>query len=283
MAEIEPNDVNVMLHSPRERDFARVLPSLVQSNPQAFLTFQSSHSKNAERALKKGRTYLASFIRLGDGRLVFSGLFQNYGWKDRKMGDIWLDPDIRFLHETYGLDYGQSLDIAEEIFAWFDLRQTSLLQDLIGRLLVDVRLTQNYVRLCENLDAPIAAILESPVFENAPPEWQDLTATAAFVRAIPPGWAARLREWRGVYLIVDESDGARYVGSAYGEENILGRWRAHVSGDFGVTKELSRRNPLNFRFSILQLLAPSAEAKEVIGIEHNWMNRLHTREFGLNT
>jgi len=95
-------------------------------------------------------------------------------------------------------------------------------------------------------------------------------------------WAARLREWRGVYLITDETDGARYVGSAHGQDNLLGRWQAHVARDRGITRELARWDPANFRFSILERVSPAMAADEVITLEHDWMNRLHTRRHGLN-
>ena len=66
---------------------------------------------------------------------------------------------------------------------------------------------------------------------------------------MPNAWRDRLSQWRGVYLILDTSDGTRYVGSAYGQENILGRWLDHVRSDLGVTAELSHRNSNDFQFS----------------------------------
>jgi len=105
---------------------------------------------------------------------------------------------------------------------------------------------------------------------------------ALTLNRLPQNWAARLREWRGVYLITDETDGARYVGSAYGQENLLGRWQAHVARDRGVTRDLARRDPVNFRFSILERVSPDMAADEVIALEHDWMDRLHTRRYGLN-
>ncbi len=81
---------------------------------------------------------------------------------------------------------------------------------------------------------------------------------------------------------LDRTDGARYVGSAYGETNLLGRWLTHVDGDGGVTVQLARRNPADFRFSILERVSPDMEARDVIAIEHGWMTRLHTRTHGLN-
>ena len=45
---------------------------------------------------------------------------------------------------------------------------------------------------------------------------------------LPRAWQAVLAEWRGVYLIADETDGKSYVGSAYGTDNILGRRMAYA-------------------------------------------------------
>jgi len=198
------------------------------------------------------------------------------------MREIWQEPEIRFLHETYGLDYGQGSSNPDTLYAWFDLREHHGLAALKGRLVIEARMTPNYVRLAENLEAPVICIHEQGVSDIPTPNWNEMMPSAAIVRALPTNWAAALREWRGIYLIVDESDGARYIGSAYGESNLLGRWQNHVARARGITRELRARDPINFRFSILQLLAPDAGKNDVISLEHSWMNRLHTREFGLN-
>ena len=114
------------------------------------------------------------------------------------------------------------------------------------------------------------------------PDWDQLVLTAEDLRGLPREWEIRLSAWRGIYLIVDQSDGARYVGAAYGVDNLLGRWREHVSGETGVTRELSLRRTGNFRFSILELVAPTAEVAEVVARERTWMLRLDTIENGLN-
>lgn len=80
----------------------------------------------------------------------------------------------------------------------------------------------------------------------------------------------------------DRSDGARYVGSAYGETNLLGRWQAHVAGDAGVTVELARRDPAGFDFSILERVSPDMEIGDITIREQGWMTRLHTKVDGLN-
>jgi hypothetical protein len=45
----------------------------------------------------------------------------------------------------------------------------------------------------------------------------------------------------------------------------------------GGNKLLLKRDPKNFRFSILQRLSPDAEEKEVVNIEKSWKIRLRTR------
>lgn len=280
---IAPEQVNVMLHSPPEREFARVLPTLLHTRPAALEQYMSTHNLPAERALKKGRAFVASFVKIGDGRLVFAGLYRNAGWTDQVLADILAKPEAQFLIQTYGL---YAVDVAGDqsrTFPVFDFVVTDVLKELIGRLVVAANLTQTYVRLAESFEGKVLAIHEEGIAETPPPHWRELTATTAFLKAIPHGWAAMLSQWRGIYLIVDESDGSRYVGSAYGDDtNLLGRWLAHVNGEVGVTAQLRVRKTLNFRFSILERVSPDMPAAEVIALERTWMIRLHTVRHGLN-
>lgn len=278
-----------MLHSPRHPDMLAILPSLVKTHRRALEVFQATHSAHAERALKKGRPYVASFVkagadsRPGRSRMLFAGLYRNRGWQHRSHCDIWADPDVRWLAQTFGACSEFEGGQADKSHVWFDLEHDAELEEWQGRLVVSVRLTPNYVRRAENLEAPVCALHSESAFDTEPPDWRDLTLRAALVRVMPPGWATRLREWRGIYLIVDERDGARYVGSAYGETNLLGRWQQHVVGDTGVTVELSKRDPGSFRFSILERVSPDMPIEDVVALEQTWMTRLHTKEFGLNT
>ena len=59
-------------------------------------------------------------------------------------------------------------------------------------------------------------------------------------------------------------------------------WREHVRGDSGVTVELRARNTASFRFSILQLFAPTDDIESVVEVENNWKMRLDTIAHGLN-
>lgn len=281
---IAPADVNVMLHSPGDARFAAVMPGLARTRRGILEAYCALHSRGAERALSGGRPWVAVFLatahREGGRRAVlFLGLYENRGGRRRPAAEMLADPDVDWLVRNTG----EYQDIADRPdWTWFDLHQSARMAHLQGRLVVLVRLTPNYVRLAENLDAPIHAIHAEGAFDAAPPDWREMIVTGPFLRVLPPGWAARLREWRGIYHIVDESDGARYVGAAYGAENLLGRWTAHVAGGRGVTVGLARRDPARFRFSILDLVSPAAPAEEVIALEQTWMERLDTIRFGLN-
>ncbi len=81
----------------------------------------------------------------------------------------------------------------------------------------------------------------------------------------------------------DAADGKGYVGSAYGESNLLGRWLNYAESGDGGNKLLKSRDPSKFQFTILQRVSPDLEPREVIAIEESWKQRLHSfTPFGLN-
>ena len=84
------------------------------------------------------------------------------------------------------------------------------------------------------------------------------------------------------YLIYDVERRAGYVGSACGQDNIIGRWRAYAETGHGGNKELRDSDPANLRFSILERTSPDLSGEDIVALEGSWKKRLHTREFGLN-
>jgi hypothetical protein len=114
------------------------------------------------------------------------------------------------------------------------------------------------------------------------PCWDELLLTWEELRHPPKTWVQVLSQWRGVYSILDGTDGRGYVGSAYGDENLHGRWSNYAALGDGGNKRLRERAPERFLFSILELVSPTARKEDVIQRESNWKDRLHTREFGLN-
>lgn len=93
-------------------------------------------------------------------------------------------------------------------------------------------------------------------------------------------WKKALSSVNGVYLIRDKSTGKMYVGSAYNEDGIYGRWRNYAANGHGGNKLLLGLNPSNFEFSILEITSYTLSDQEVIQIENKWKDRLGTRQFG---
>lgn len=75
----------------------------------------------------------------------------------------------------------------------------------------------------------------------------------------------------------------RLLPRVVGERPDLFRaYRSNDAGNGGVSGVPSRRNPRNFRFSILQRLDPDLGGGDVVAIEANWKQRLDTISHGLN-
>ncbi|MFN3760161.1 MAG: GIY-YIG nuclease family protein [Algoriphagus aquaeductus] len=94
---------------------------------------------------------------------------------------------------------------------------------------------------------------------------------------------------KGVYLISDSLTGKLYVGSAYGEDGIWGRWSQYVSTNGHrnnkTLKELISENEnyrSNFKFSILMLLPKTITPDEAIKKENLFKEKLGSNSFGLN-
>lgn len=130
---------------------------------------------------------------------------------------------------------------------------------------------------------PILAVREESALDAEMPNWDDISVSWEQLSVLPTRWKDRLREWRAVYFIFDVSDGKGYVGSAYGDTNLLRRWEHYGALGHGGNVLLKKRDPHNFRFSILQRVSPDMDACDVIRLEATWKERLHTRApSGLN-
>jgi len=102
-------------------------------------------------------------------------------------------------------------------------------------------------------------------------------------------WRRMLRVTKGIYLISDAKTGNLYVGSAYNDEGIWGRWETYVKtnghGNNKMLKALIDGDPNygnNFHFSILMLLPQTITPDEAIEKERLFKRKLGTKTFGLN-
>ena len=134
------------------------------------------------------------------------------------------------------------------------------------------------------LEKPYSEIaVEFPGYENIDLSWRDLKYVLGL-----KNWQTALRNQKGVYLITDTKTGKRYVGSASGDEMLLGRWQAYAKTGHGGNEEL-KKLPFdyikeNFRYSILDIYKSKVDDEKILERESWWKNILLTRDkkYGYN-
>jgi hypothetical protein len=275
---IDAKDVMVFRHRPREPKLRKVLPWLVDENHDLFNAYQQTQGRIVEKAMSRAK-FVASFIGHEAGKAVFVGLYKVNGHKTLSYTQYWKEPLNAELRDKYELtgpgDKTPTL--------WFYLDLLDFHKEWKGKLIVCWPGKElSWWRWADRNAFQIHAITEDSILDREMPKWDQLILTWNEIAVLPKRWCDRISQWRGIYFILDERDGKGYVGAAYGEDNLLGRWHNYAKSGHGGNKELLKRKPENFRFSILQLVPHDMEPEDVQSLEASWKDRLHTREFGLN-
>lgn len=277
-AGIEPYDIAVVRHRPKESKLQKVVPWIVSERPELFCLYQSFQEARATACFRQ-RRYLLSFLGLEPGRGVFAGAYRIGAAVSVSEESFRTAPGQEELFQL-----GQSRHLPSSAITRFDLDPMSSWHPWVGCLTIGWPGKElSWFRRAEANTFPIIAISEENRFVEAMPAWPELNLTWAQLQMMPQSWKARLAEWRGVYLVFDTERKAGYVGSAAGQDNILGRWWTYGRTGHGGNIQLKASDPTTLRFSILQRTSPDLPVAEVVALETNWKARLHTREFGLNS
>ncbi len=160
-----------------------------------------------------------------------------------------------------------------------------------GRLIIKFKnKAQTMIRLASSVmdDCEVVQLLPDtfdndlfPGYDNVNVSWKELSRVIS-----KEGWKTALQNQKGVYLISDISNGKMYVGSAYGESMILGRWESYIKNGNGGNVELKKLSfdyiKKNFRYSILDIFKSTIDDKKIIERESWWKETLQTRRFGYN-
>lgn len=102
-------------------------------------------------------------------------------------------------------------------------------------------------------------------------------------------WQRMLSAVSGVYVILHQTSGRQYIGSAYGVGGLWARWSSYAktpSGGNVALRELLRQDPesyKDFRFAVLRVLESGATKDEVLTQEALMKRKLGSRTFGLNS
>lgn len=170
------------------------------------------------------------------------------------------------------------------------------LEHLAGRVIVSFLRTfrQSYLRgdaygdklLIREIRPERLSIADFPGYSSVKLTFDTLRVLA---KQRPAAWLTALRSVGGVYLIADTSNGRLYVGSAFGEGGIWGRWESYADHGHGGNKDLvdllstkSVEHASKFQFSILEICDLLASKDEVLARECHWKRALLSREFGYN-
>ncbi|MEX5300605.1 GIY-YIG nuclease family protein [Kocuria sp. CPCC 205273] len=182
----------------------------------------------------------------------------------------------------------------------FDLRPSSFLAPLFGRLVVEWDNPRSWHRSASATSVAKLPVLEIVDRDKVPfpgfdrvllkhHELRDMVESPRYA-----DWRVALAEVQGIYLITDSTNGKQYVGKADGAERILGRWRAYANDGHGgnvALRELIEDSKGNategdyvrhFVYSILRVFGPSTSSSEVDVAESHYKRALLTRGFGLN-
>lgn len=275
---IDPKGVLVLRHRPKELRLHKALPLLAADQPDLYNAYQQTQTLPVQTAMLKA-PYVASFVGHSAGKAFFVGLYKNTGFRPLTYEQYWKLPYHKELKQ-YGMTGYQG---GRDPILWFELQLLDFYREWAGKLIVDwPGIDRSWWRWAERNTIQLTAILEEDLLNPDMPPWTQVSLTWQELGLLPGKWKEALKQWRGIYLIFDDSDGKSYVGSAYGRDNLLGRWTNYAGSGHGGNKLLKARDPQTFRFSILERVSPDLPAEDVVALESSWKDRLHTREFGLN-
>jgi hypothetical protein len=231
----------------------------------------------------------------GDTSTMIEGQYWNYNKnKSFKEGQITLGLVKIKSNEDYWLLFhiGQVTKDLNNLNGFgYEYQDLPQYQKYVGRLIIKYKnKAQTMIRKAESVidDCYISQILPDtfdndlfPGYEKVSISWNEMSRVIE-----KENWKTALQNQKGIYLITDVINGKMYVGSAYGENMILGRWRAYVmnghGGNVGIKKLSFEYIKQNFRYSILDIYKSTTDDQIIINRESWWKDVLQSRNFGYN-
>lgn len=216
---------------------------------------------------------ILSFLALENNKAEFYGAYQVNGFRDFTADDISRLPAyLAHAHQ----------DGEKRIF--YELQPLPEFDELRHRLVVQWRSTRGWFQT-KDLDVyellPSVSVLPFPGMQNVILSWSQLCHITKTPRE-HKDWHSALRSTAGIYRIVDMQTGEAYIGSAYGEDGVWGRWCTYAKTGHGGNKLLKGKDNTQFRWSIVRTLSGSMSARDVINIENIEKEKHGSRVHGLN-
>jgi hypothetical protein len=249
-----PRLIEVILrHRPTEPELNKVFPWLAAERPDIFNAYQQTQGEKVEKAMQ-GAKYVASFIGHAPAKALFVGLYE-IGASTLITNEQYRNHPAKI--EIAALGHTGFTEVERASLLWFDLVLTEFYASWKGKLIVGWPPPErSWWRRAHKNEISVLAVLEDSALDAAMPAWEQINLTWEQLSILPTRWKGALSQWRGIYYIFDTSDGKGYVGSAYGQDNLLGRWLNYAVAGHGGNRLLRPREPRNFRFTILQRVSP---------------------------
>jgi hypothetical protein len=232
----------------------------IMKDRQALLEYQKEQAKD----IFKGCDYIVSFIGDERKRSRFVGVFK-VGENKIQNGKFYYDldavPEFDDLVDRLVIDWGNN---AISWHQWYHTQAKEVIEILPPGFIGNFPGLLGFV-----LDFDELKVLTGNPEANF--EWRN-----------------HLSAVNGIYLILDNSTGQQYIGSACGAQGIWQRWNDYAATGHGHNKELVallKEDPhhhRNFKFSVLQSLPSNITQREIIAIEALYKEKLGARAHGLN-
>ncbi|MED1421487.1 GIY-YIG nuclease family protein [Bacillus smithii] len=225
--------------------------------------------------------FIVTFLGLENSKALFVGVYEVKN--TRSANEV---PIPKHFH------YYESFKQSKKFY--YDMNEVEGFDDLKDRLIIKWSGNAiNWHQWLKNTNMEVIQILPKGYIKSFT-GYMDVVLTHPMLKKIIENpdanqdWHQMLSNVAGVYLIVDTNTGLQYVGSAYGKDGILGRWKDYAKNGHGDNKELMKlvqKDPSyshNFQFSILETLSKSLTKNEVLIKEKKWKEKLGSKAHGLN-
>ena len=259
-AEIDPKTVRLVRH--QDSRIKMSLWGLWKEDRRKFDDYQSVQRKNRF----KDARYIASFVVNAIGETIFVGLYEIKSVSEvpERLNRFW-DPYEDVSNCSY-----------------YELEITSHLDGHLGLIVIDWGASERaWMQLAHKQNKDVLEIrreIKEPEF----PGFFEFRKKLDELEMLPFAWKEVLKSVNGIYLLVNLDTGKQYVGSAYGEEGLWGRWISYAKTGHGHNLEMMKLDTWNYQVSILEVFPPNVTIEEVVQSESRWKEVLKSREFGLN-
>ncbi len=267
---IDVSDILLVRHSKNEKN------CLLHYNEGLMKEYTSVQKPSFPRQFG----YIMSFVSCGGTSAVLDAVYQVNGFSQNN--------DV--LNPEYVEKYPQNVVQGEQIF--IDLEGIDIFANYTQKLVINWgKAAIAWYQKATN-DKPILSLYPQKTkefvgFENLILSFSELKDILQD-EILYADWHTALKNVNAIYLITNTKNGKQYVGSAYGSNGLLGRWKCYAQtihgGNKGIIEELKAKAEeyQNFQFSILQILSKNLLNDEIVHVETTYKNKLLTKEFGMN-